>query len=209
MANSFARLGCGALIAATAFSSAEAQGLLVDQRNDGTIPNSFYLLAAPAQGISGTLPFGQEFTPSLAGAQWFEFLVNSVAPPAGPGTFQVNIRLDSVTGPIIGASEPVSVPFGVSQGTVRADFGSLVPLVGGQQYVAELVPLSGGWLYFASPNSGYSGGRLIMSGRPTETDLWFREGIIVPEPGSVWLALVAALLAWLRIRLGAAMRGSA
>ena len=46
MANSFARLGCGALIAATAFSSAEAQGLLVDQRNDGTIPNSFYLLAA-------------------------------------------------------------------------------------------------------------------------------------------------------------------
>jgi len=45
-----------------------------------------------------------------------------------------------------------------------------------------------------------------MSGTPTETDLWFREGIIVPEPGSVWLALVAALLAWLRIRLGAAMR---
>ncbi len=201
MAISFARLGCAALIATTAFSSAEAQGLLVDQRNDDTISNSLRFLS-PAQGGPGSLPFGQEFTPSFAGVQWFEFLVNSVAPPASAGTFQVNIRLNSVTGPIVGASEPVSVSFGVSQGTARADFGSLVPLVGGQQYVAELVPLSGlGLYFFDSPN--YSGGRLIMSGAPTATDLWFREGIIVPEPGAVRLGLVAALLAWLRIRLRA------
>ena len=157
--------------------------LVIDQRND----------AFPITGGFGfgSAPLGQEFTPSLAGLDTIEILIG---PRDASAVAVVNVRQDSIAGPVIGTSLPGT--FGAT--FIHFDFAALVGLVPGNRYVIEPVMISGFEFGPAFSNTDtYSGGRAIVSGTPLSTqDMGFREGLAVPEPtGLVLLCSGIALLA--------------
>jgi hypothetical protein len=212
------------IVVALAFLSsplhlAVAQGLQVDQ---GWVP--------PWGGGSGGLhigffgPLGQEFTPSLNGLNAVDLFIEDWNYRLNAGAeFQVRIRNDEITGPIVGTSESVSLPDGFS-GTVKFEFPSLVPVLPGSRYVMELhplQPLSGennwGTASKFDLEGGYPGGAVIKSGSRADQedmvfmegiivdrDLWLKETLFIPEPSSTTLSLsvaVAAVLAQLVARV--------
>ena len=122
----------------------------------------------------------QEFTPTLDALDVVEVFIG----PRDPATVAVvNIRIGSITGPIIGTS----LPTGPTPGSqiVHFDFPSAVPLVPGDLYVYEVSFLSGGFAFVTGPNT-YPGGRAIMSGVPQpDLDSSFREGLSSDLPSDV------------------------
>jgi hypothetical protein len=73
-----------------------------------------------------------------------------------------------------------------------------VPLTPAVSYYFQPVLESGDAMIVAGDGGyKYPGGTMFIQGSPALQDLWFREGIIVPEPSSAWLALVGAgVLGW-------------
>ena len=68
-------------------------------------------------------------------------------------------------------------------------------------YVLELEGDAPGWEALYSGTSVYSGGRVFVGGKPSDADLWFREGITVPEPGELTLAGLGVLGMFLGARV--------
>jgi hypothetical protein len=99
----------------------------------------------------------------------------------------VNLRSDSITGPIIDSTAPVALPdsFGLplNTGYVTFFFGNRVPLQAGVTYFLQPVVQSGDLFGIFGGTFNYPGGELYSLGVGTPlTDYWFREGIVVPEP---------------------------
>jgi hypothetical protein len=142
----------------------------------------------------GPQPFGQSFTPSLSSVDFIRIFVTGGA--LGDGTIYVNLRGDSITGPVLGSTSPVTVSL-ATQGFVTFFFGSPVAVAPGTTYFFQPVLQSGGgWAVNTSQFYNYAGGTLYSDGvASANVDMWFREGIVVPEPSSTVLVLVGALLA--------------
>jgi hypothetical protein len=144
-------------------------------------------------------PMGQSFTPSLSAVGFVTLnLYDAGSSPIG-ATVYVNIRSNSLTGPILGSSVLVSMPdqfFGIT----NFSFTTPVSVVPGLTYYLEPVaqPGSDGWGSYVTDGS-YAGGTIFASGGPVaDRDLWFREGIVVPEPSALWMSLFGAgtLVGW-------------
>jgi len=145
-----------------------------------------------AYSIEYMAPCGQEFTPTLSGLDSVELLVVDFDQNDGLGaTLQLNIRNDTITGQVIGASIPVYVPnrppgHFPREEVVHFDFDATVPLAPGNLYVIEVEHLDGG--NFSVCGCGgyedlYPNGRVISLGSPSQGgvyyyDLWFREGMV-------------------------------
>jgi len=163
-----------------------AQGTFVyDQQSaDETTPGG---TTAP---ISSNQPIGQSFTPTLSQVGFIRlYLGDSVFNGIG-ATVYVNLRQDSITGPILSSTQPVFMP-DAFVGHPDFLFASPVPVTPGAIYYVQPVVQSGdsNWA-IVSYNYNYPGGTAFGGGQPTPPfDLWFREGIIVPEPSSIALAL--------------------
>ena len=127
-------------------------------------------------------PIGQEFVPDTPTLNMVElFVANTDLSSPFASDVEVNIRVGSMAGLVLGTSYPVSVSFGFS-GLAHFDFPASVNLVPGETYVIELVVPSvggniaacGGW------TTSYLPGCLILAGHPIpqtdNSDLWFREG---------------------------------
>jgi hypothetical protein len=117
-------------------------------------------------------------------------------------TVYVNLRSDSITGAILSSTEPV-VMADAFFGYVDFIFASPVPVTPGQTYYFQPVVQSGdSWSVVAYNSYNYAGGTVFESGTALPLiDLWFREGIIVPEPSSAALSLVGgAVFVFLRRR---------
>ncbi len=127
-------------------------------------------------------PIGQEFVPQRSSLDAVELtLANTDTSWPFPADVEVNIRADSITGPLLGTSLRITLPFGTS-GVAHFDFASSVRLTAGQTHVIEIVTfpgggnvgVSGGW------TESYQAGRAIIQGQPIpasdNSDLWFREG---------------------------------
>jgi len=139
--------------------------------------------------IQNAQPTGQSFTPSLNGIGFVKFnLFDQVRNNGTGAVIYVNLRSDSITGPIIDSTAPVTLPdnFGMPTGYVTFVFPSNVPLQPGVKYYLQPVVQSDDqWGIFAG-TFGYDRGELYAFGiMSTTTDYWFREGIIVPEPSSM------------------------
>ena len=149
---------------------------------------------------------GQSFTPSLSGIGFVRFgfydgtLGNTLS-----ATVSVNLRSDSITGSILGTTIPAVISSGVGSGTnspaVNLFFPSEVSLVPGTVYYLQPVFMVGNQnLQILSYHSfNYAGGSLINFGvGGSGSDMWFREGIIVPapEPETLSLGLLGAGLLW-------------
>ena len=147
----------------------------------------------------------QSFTPSLTGIGFIQLW----GMDAAYGTqLAVNLRANSPDGAVLGTTSTVILPGRTNYtGPLTFLFSSEILLESGNLYYMEpfiVKPASFGvscginaWIY------GYTRGRLYIPGDPLRLgyDLWFREGIVVPEPGTMALVLLgASCFMWRRRR---------
>jgi hypothetical protein len=149
-------------------------------------------------------PTGQSFRPSLNQVGFVRLEVFDRHINNGLGaTLYVNLRSDSITGPIIGSTIPISFPdnFGVwSNDFVTFFFTSPVHVQPGVTYFFQPVVQSGDSWFCNQNLFNYSGGSEYIYGSPSSGDYWFREGIVVPEPSTNTLVLAGTVAFWPLIR---------
>ena len=191
-----AKLAALALVFAVRSATMLGQGLLVDQ---ATGPN----LQSTALPIPDN-QLVQSFTPSFSAVGFVQFAMAVLANPNVPSvTVLVNLRQNSYDGPVISSTDPVVAMNRITQ-VQTFYFPGNVPLTAEQVYFLEPVILSAGRMDIDDIGpSTYVRGVLFNNGVPAGAgDLWFQEGIVVPEPSEVWLFLFGgAVLLW-RLRVG-------
>jgi hypothetical protein len=178
-------------LAACLIGDVIAHPFQVDQASEGLPFGGFGISAESGDTI------GQEFTPTFSALDVVEIGLG----PRDPNSFglKVNIRADSLAGPILGTSLQAAV-----QGAPPAlpvfhfDFASPVPLVPGNVYVIQPIlvqPTAPVGFSFLDPPP-YAGGRAIIHGViRDDIDMIFRTGLTVPEPATISMcSLVVALL---------------
>ena len=144
--------------------------------------------------IQGHEPIGQSFVPALSSVGFVQFELFDGQPGNGLGaTLYVNIRSNSITGPLMSSTSPVYMPETPSGGGVTNFFFSTpVTVTPGTTYFFEIVVQSGDLLRVNLAGS-YPNGAAYYEGHAFPTDaFWFREGVVVPEPSSAALLLLAA-----------------
>lgn len=135
---------------------------------------------------------GQSFTPSLSSVGFIRLFFSG----AGGATVYVNLRSDSILGPIIGTSGSVNMTV---SGPQSFFFSTPIPVTPGTPYYFEPIEQSGTAFGVMVGQFNYSGGSAYLNGSPnTPQDYWFREGIVVPEPGSIALLATGGLLFFTR-----------
>ena len=176
-----------------AAANALSQGLLVDQAS-GTvnelIQNSITL---PGNATA------QSFTPSLSAVGFIQLQAYISAASSGE-TVMINLRQDAYNGPIVSSTDPV---FLINKGTAISTFlfPGNIPITPNQVYYFEPLVLSGGNWFVGYKPSSYDRGDMYSNGTPSGgfVDLWFQEGIVVPEPGTVGLLFLGtSLFLWYR-----------
>jgi hypothetical protein len=166
--------------------TALCQGTVVyDQQSYSGLPSNDQL--AP---ITSGQPMGQSFTPSLSAVGFINLALHGGI-DGKAGTVYIDILSGSITGPVLGTSEAVTVaPFAF--GVVTFNFDNPVQLTPGITYYFQpVVESSGGNVTtpLISP-SIYAGGTGFYNGTAVpNADLEFQEGVYVPEP-SMWALLV-------------------
>jgi hypothetical protein len=186
------------VVAGAAASVVLAQGTFqYDQQsiNHSIPPNLVY-------DIQGNEPIGQSFTPLLSSVGFVQLEPFDGNPNNGLGaTLYVNLRSNSITGPILGSTDPVFLPDIPSGGGVTNFlFSTPVSVVPGITYFFEVVVQSGDfWTLNTLGANDYSRGAMFLQGvaQPLN-DLWFREGVIVPEPSTAALLVAAGALLCVR-----------
>ncbi len=168
------------LVFALGTGLAHAQGTLVfDQQETGPMDGSIG---------SNRTPLGQSFTPTFDSIGFVEFqLLNGVS----GSTFTVNVLSGSISGSVLGTTDPVVYN---SNGTYDFFFSNPVSLTPGTQYFMQPVVSSGGFANMPITFIQYTGGDAIYDGTThSDRDFWFREGVVnnVPEPSSAALLIVA------------------
>ena len=157
-------------------------GTIFDQTNSGLPPNRL------SQSLLDFSPLGQSFTPTLTSLNFVNLLTedgglteNGSLTGNGRATVEVNIRLGSISGPILGTSQPTVIPFSLAPSVSSFRFSKPVPLIVGELYVIEPFVVSGHTLLVSTSTNNYVGGNQILRGvAQTNNDLWFQEGISVP-----------------------------
>ena len=166
------------------------QGTFVFDQQDSTSEGSL-LYGAGSLIQSFTAPWGQSFTPSLNGVDFIRLeLVDNTPGDTLGATMHINLMSGSISGPIIGATDPFSMANGFS-GPATFYFPSTVSLAPGTMYFFTPIIDSGGpWniaaeSYFYTGGNSYNAGAIYPGG-----NLWFREGLVVPEPSALALVLL-------------------
>ena len=155
---------------------------------------------APAVGDgpsmqSLTAPWGQSFTPAFSSTDFIRLVFLDGNPNDGLGaTVHLTLHSDSINGPTIGTTESETMANRFA-GPADFLFPSSVPLTPGVTYYFQPTLQDGGtWSIEDGPYS-YSGGDAYNAGVAEQgINLWFREGIIVPEPSSAALLALGGLL---------------
>jgi hypothetical protein len=181
----------------TAFCQEALEPVIIDQ--SGEFPIIDFPLFRPSYSIPFFSPTGQEFVPQLTSLNFVDFYTTSFARPLETGSLAVTIHSISINGPVAGRSLDVSLPIGFD-GVTRFRFPAPVSLTPGERYVAEITaPASPNWhVVYSRGEDTYAKGSLIVKGLPgfeyITGDLWFREGLIVPEPSTMSLVVASAIL---------------
>ena len=144
--------------------------------------------------IQSNEPVGESFIPSLSAVGFVQLELFDGHPNNGVGaTLYVNLRSNSIAGPILSSTDPVflpDTPFG--GGVTNFFFSGPAVVVPGTTYFFEIVVQSGDLWLVNTLSDAYPRGEFYRQGTAQPlADLWFREGIIVPEPSSAWIMLLA------------------
>lgn len=188
---------------------ARAQGTFVyDQQSATESTVSEFAIA-----IQTNQPLGQSFTPSLSSVGFVRLNMYDQNPNNGLGaTVYINLLANSVAGPIIASSAPVSMPNGFGWGSnafVNFYFSTPVAVTPGTTYFLNPEVQSGDTWDVLGGTFGFQGGTFYFNGEADThpQSLWFREGIVVPEPCSTLLLwLGAAALFCVRHRIARTLR---
>lgn len=175
-----------------------AQGTLTYDQESSADEN--YNIGGGAIQFWGTV--GQSFVPSLSTVGFVRVRLYDIEPnnSTGANVF-LNLRANAINGTILATSSIVSMTNGF-YGSMNFVFANPVSVTLGTTYYFDMAVQSGdNWGFMALgdtyPNGSFYGGQFPATGN----DLWFREGIIVPEPDSVaLLAIGAALIGLFRNR---------
>ena len=165
------------------------QGTFVYDQQDSTTEGSLpYGSGGLIQGY--TPPWGQSFTPALGGVDFIrlELMDNTPGDTLGV-TMHINLMSGSISGPVIGATAPFSMANGFS-GAATFYFPSTVSLTPGTMYFFTPIIDSGGPWNIDAESYYYAGGSEYNNGVIHAGNLWFREGLVVPEPSSIALLLL-------------------
>lgn len=151
--------------------------------------------------IQANGPVGQSFTPLLPGVGFVRLFLFDLSLNGIGATIFLNLRSDSMTGPILGSTQPVFMADGFT-GRTNFFFPTEVAVSPGTTYIFELVVQSGdNWRVIDDSQFNYPGGTAFGQGLPAPPfDLWFREGIIVPEPSTGLLGLIGSVVLLYRQR---------
>jgi len=186
---------------------AAALALTFDTQGQGTFQydQQSYPIPIPPNillDIQPNAPIGQSFVPTLSAVGFVQLELFDGHPNNGLGaTLYVNLRSDSMTGAVLSSSSPVFMPETPSGGGVTNFFFSApATVVPGTTYFFEIVGESGDLWRVNATGETYPSGTSYLQGNPSALDLWFREGVIVPEPSAAWLVLVAGGI-WSYVRL--------
>jgi len=172
------------------------QGTLVyDQESSSDEVSTFGSVPIQAYGT-----VGQSFTPSLSTVGFVRLRVFDLDPRNGSGaTLTVNLRATAINGPLVGTALSVVLGNGYV-GATNFIFADAIPVVPSTAYYFEAVVQSGDNWGIVALGDDYPNGSFYSGGTGTPfpgNDLWFREGIVVPEPSSVsWLFLGGGIAAW-------------
>ena len=172
---------------------ARCQGtFLYDQQSStNEVPTGF------DPNIQSNEPIGQSFVPTLDSVGFVRlFVSDSIVPTGSPATIYVNLLSGSITGAVLGATSPLALPGGYSSYTTFF-FSAPVNVTPGTTYYFQIVANSADeWITRLIPvlnfnGTAYLNGSSFGSGLD---QLWFREGIVVPEPSLPLLALSGTAL---------------
>ncbi len=172
------------IILVVLISPARADSIIFDQTNT-TLP-----LGTVFQNILVFSPIGQSFTPTLTSLNFVNLLTGPVdlTTFTTPFTLELDIRWGSISGTVLGVSQPTTIIPSSSFASIVTPFTFATPLtlVPGDLYVMQVVAISGNASVGSTNIDNYSGGTQILSGvAQPNNDLWFQEGISVPEPGTL------------------------
>ena len=143
-----------------------------------------------AVSIQSNQPIGQSFTPTLSSVGFIRLFAGG----ASGTTLYVNLRTNSITGPILGQTDLISF-VGTFTGYSNFFFSTPVTLIPGATYYFQPVLQSGNGVVVAYDSYNYPGGNAFEQGVSLPSiDLWFREGIVVPEPSSLSLIIGSGVL---------------
>jgi hypothetical protein len=136
----------------------------------------------------------QSFTPTLPEVGFVRLKTSDASTGDQMGvSLIVNLRAESVTGTILSSTDPVLLANGFA-GVADFLFPTPVPVTPGVPYYFEPIVQSGGLWSIDIGSYNYPGGTAFEQGFALPSDLWFREGIVVPEPSIVWLGLAGAVV---------------
>lgn len=135
---------------------------------------------------------GQSFTPSLSAIDFIRLELNDGSPAGTQGTtWFLNLHSDTIHGPILGTTTTAGLPGGFT-GAVNFFFPGTIPLAPGTTYWFDLNSADGAAWHVVAGQFNYPGGIAWELDQPnSQADYWFREGILVPEPSSATLLLLA------------------
>ena len=185
-------------------SIAHAQGTFLYDQQSATDQD----LAHYGASIQSQQPIGQSFTPAFSSVGFVQLRLSDAAFGNGIGaTLLVNLWSGSLgNGTLLGSTDPVSIPDSSSPLLITTfRFSDAVGVTPGTAYYFQpVVVQDGGDVdgFVFGDFYDYSEGTYYYNGAPTPdttVDLWFREGIVVPEPASVWLALINTGI-WVYVR---------
>lgn len=133
-------------------------------------------------------PFGESFVPSLPSIDFVRLFMYPGGPESPDATVYVNLLSDSITGPTLASTAPISM-HNYFSGYTNFYFSSAVSLVSGTTYYLQPVASAGDPLTSIGAGYTYLNGSLFISGvQQSAEQLWFREGVVVPEPSTIALA---------------------
>jgi len=170
----------GTILSLSLLLNAHGQATFVYDQQSSTESNT----GEGAPGIQLTQPLGQSFTPTLSQVAFVRLWLSDATFGNGLGAAVfVNLCANSVTGSVIAVSVPVSMPDNFS-GFRDFFFSAPAAVTPEQQYFFRVVVQTGDLWQVASGNTfGYNRGTAYFNGVASSTsDLWFREGVLVPEP---------------------------
>jgi hypothetical protein len=150
--------------------------------------------------IQANQPMGQSFIPTLSSVGFVRLQLYSGLSNNGLGALvSVNLRANSILGTVLGTTSTVVMPDGFFGGYVDFLFSAPVSVTPGVTYYFQPVVQNGDYSAGAGPPYNYSRGTIFAQGVANPaSDLWFREGILVPEPGSAALILLSGIF-WRRL----------
>lgn len=159
--------------------------------------------------VIGANVVGQTFRPSL-GSLDFVQVQGVVFPDAASAISRVVLRADGESGSLLAASAPLFIADGAVQSRTYL-FETPVALTPGDRYYFGMELVSAGSpatemvVSIIDHGDPYPGGDLIVNGFVNPgMDLWFREGVTIPEPSIqrlLGLGAIAAGIAGARQRL--------